>query len=82
VAEGRGGRQEALGAIPHLRHEWASCYVEAGGDLVSLMEVGGWSQLSLVQRYAKMSHDRIRITLEKFANGTPDSTQALPAVSS
>jgi integrase len=64
-----------------LRHEWASRYVEAGGDLVSLMEVGGWSQLSLVQRYAKASHDRIRITLEKIANGTPDSTRTTSAQS-
>jgi integrase len=60
-----------------LRHEWASRYVEAGGDLVSLMEVGGWSQLSLVQRYARASQDRIRITLEKIANGTPDSTRQI-----
>jgi integrase len=60
-----------------LRHEWASRYVEAGGDLVSLMEVGGWSQLSLVQRYAKASQDRIRFTLERLANGTPDSTRQI-----
>jgi len=58
-------------------HEWASRYVEAGGDLVSLMKVGGWSQRSLVQRYAKASHERIRATLEKFANGTSDSTRAV-----
>jgi integrase len=58
-----------------LRHEWASRYVEAGGDLVSLMEVGGWSSLSLVQRYAKASQDRIRLTLERIGNSTPDSTR-------
>lgn len=63
-----------------LRHEWASRYVEAGGDLVSLMEVGGWSQLSLVQRYAKASHDRIKATFERIANGTPDSTRAISPV--
>jgi integrase len=60
-----------------LRHEWASRYVEAGGDLVSLMEVGGWSSLSLVQRYAMASQDRIRFTLERISNGTPDSTRAV-----
>jgi integrase len=68
--------------LPHvrfhdLRHEWAPRYVEAGGDLVSLMEAGGWSSLALVQRYAKASHDRIRLTLEKMGNGTPDSTRTV-----
>src|SRR5215471_7624619 len=58
-----------------IRHEWASRYVEAGGDLISLTEVGGWSTPSLVQRYAKASQDRIRLTLEKLANSTPDSTR-------
>ena len=57
-----------------IRHEWASRYVEAGGDLISLTEVGGWSSLSLVQRYSRASHDRIRTTLERM-NDTPDSTR-------
>ena len=70
-------RSSARTRFHDLRHEWASRYVEAGGDLVSLMEVGGWSQLSLVQRYAKTSHERIRATLERVSNSTPDSTRQI-----
>jgi integrase len=53
--------------IHDLRHEAASRYLEAGGTLRELQELGGWSSLELVQRYAKASRDRIRETLSRMA---------------
>lgn len=41
---------------PHaLRHTWATWHNAVNGDLVRLMADGGWSDLSLVQRYAHAS---------------------------
>ncbi len=38
---------------PHvLRHTWATALVRAGVDLMTIMELGRWSDLKLVKRYA------------------------------
>lgn len=50
-----------------LRHEWASRYIENGGDLRSLQEIGGWSDLKLVERY---SHPTIARALEVMERAT------------
>lgn len=39
------------------RHDWAARFVMAGGDLRTLMELGGWSSLRMVQRYAWVTPD-------------------------
>jgi len=45
--------------IHTLRHCWASRFAEAtGGDLVLLQSLGGWSSLTLVQRYAHARQER------------------------
>ncbi len=38
-----------------LRHTWASWYAQRGGDLNLLRELGGWSTMGMVQRYAHLS---------------------------
>jgi hypothetical protein len=42
-------------ASPHtLRHTWASWRYCAHRDVLRLKEEGGWSAVSLVERYAKL----------------------------
>lgn len=38
-----------------LRHTWASWHVQAGTPLLVLKELGGWSSLSMVERYAHLA---------------------------
>jgi integrase len=40
------------------RHSWASRMIEAGADLVTLRDLGGWSDLSLVSRYSHFRPQR------------------------
>jgi integrase len=49
--------------VHDLRHEAASRFLEAGGTLRGLQELGGWSSLELVERYSKVTRERIRKTL-------------------
>lgn len=41
------------------RHDWASRMVMAGVDLYTLMRLGGWQSLRMVQRYAAVSHEHL-----------------------
>lgn len=43
-----------------LRHTWASWHVQNGTPLHVLQELGGWSSLKLVQRYAHLSGEHLR----------------------
>lgn len=46
---------------PHaLRHCWATWHNAVHGDPRRLMDEGGWSDLSLVQRYAHVADDTLR----------------------
>ena len=42
-----------------LRHTWASNHVMAGTPLNVLKELGGWSDLSIVMRYAHLSSEHL-----------------------
>jgi len=42
-----------------LRHTWASWHVQRGTPLQVLKELGGWSTLEMVQRYAHLSADHL-----------------------
>jgi integrase len=46
---------------PHVcRHTWATWYyLEHPGDLFSLMELGGWSSIEMVKRYAHVDASRL-----------------------
>lgn len=49
------------------RHDWAARMVLAGVDLVTLMELGGWSSLAMVQRYATIRADHRREAIARLA---------------
>jgi integrase len=53
---------------PHvLRHTFASRLVMAGVDLRTVQELGGWSSLDLVQRYAHLSPSHKAEAVERIA---------------
>jgi len=43
-----------------LRHTWASWHVQNGTRLQELMELGGWSTMVMVQRYAHLSGEHLK----------------------
>jgi integrase len=43
-----------------LRHTWASWHVQNGTRLEILKELGGWSDLTMVMRYAHLSSDHLQ----------------------
>jgi integrase len=43
-----------------LRHTWASWHVMNGTPLAVLKELGGWSDISMVMRYAHLSPEHLR----------------------
>ena len=48
------------------RHHWASHCVMAGIDLITIMHMGGWKSLRMVQRYASVSVDHMRAAIHKL----------------
>lgn len=48
-----------------LRHTWASWHVQSGTPLHVLQELGGWSSLKMVQRYAHLSGAHLRAWVER-----------------
>ena len=64
--------------IHDLRHEGASRFLEAGGTLRELQELGGWSSLELVERYSKVDRERIRQTLLRVTVPTAECTVSAP----
>lgn len=50
-----------------LRHTWASWHVQAGTPLQVLKELGGWSSLSMVLRYAHLSVEHLAEHAERIA---------------
>jgi integrase len=52
-----------------LRHTWASRMVMAGVDLFTLMDLGGWSSVAMVRRYAHFAPE-YRIKAAQLVNGT------------
>lgn len=48
------------------RHDWATRMVWAGTDLPTLMAIGGWASLRMVQRYATTSPDRMAEAIRRL----------------
>ncbi len=60
-----------------LRHTWASWHVQNGTPLHVLQELGGWSSLKMVQRYAHLSGEHLRAWVEQPSlHLAVDNTQA------
>jgi integrase len=52
---------------PHdWRHHWASWMVMSGVDLYTLMRLGGWASLKMVQRYAAVSGEHMAQAVNKL----------------
>ena len=49
------------------RHHWASHCVMAGIDLITIMKMGGWKSLRMVQRYAAVDTTHMHEAVEKLA---------------
>ena len=54
-----------------LRHTFASRLVMAGVDLRTVQELGGWSDLSMVQRYAHLNQNHKAQAIEKIVRPIP-----------
>jgi len=48
------------------RHHWASHCVMAGIDLITIMQMGGWKSLRMVERYASVGVDHMRAAINKL----------------
>jgi site-specific recombinase XerD len=61
---------------PHLmRHTAATLYVKNGGDLFSLMRIGGWTNLESVQMYVHLANSDIRDQYNKHSVMARRATQ-------
>lgn len=49
--------------IHDWRHHWASHCVMAGIDLITIMRMGGWKSLRMVQRYASVGTEHMRASI-------------------
>jgi integrase len=49
------------------RHDWAARHVMAGTDLYTLMRLGGWTDLRMVQKYAAVTSDHLREAAARIA---------------
>lgn len=49
-----------------LRHTWASWHVQQGTPLHVLQELGGWSDPSMVQRYAHLSASHLKVYADQL----------------
>ena len=60
-----------------LRHTWASWHVQNGTPLNVLKELGGWSDLKMVMRYAHLSNDHLAGYAENVGGRSVASVVAL-----
>lgn len=57
---------------PHtLRHTFATRLIENGVDLRTVQELGGWSQIKMLERYGHVSPARKADAVEKLAKNSP-----------
>jgi len=50
-----------------LRHTWASWHVQNGTSLQALQQLGGWSDLSIVLRYAHLSSSQLKSAADNIS---------------
>jgi len=54
-----------------LRHTWASWHVQSGTSLLELRELGGWSSLNMVLRYAHLAGEHLRQAASRIEGALP-----------
>lgn len=59
-----------------LRHEAASRFMENGGDIRALMEIGGWASLDMVMKYSHPNLERSRAVMERGAGNVVEFRKA------
>jgi integrase/recombinase XerD len=59
------------------RHDWAARMVMAGVDLFTLMKLGGWASLDMVQRYGAVNATDLREAIRKI-EPLPNPCPTLP----
>ena len=50
-----------------LRHTWASWHVQAGTPIHVLQELGGWSDIRMVQKYAHLGAEHLAEYAERMS---------------
>jgi len=64
-----------------LRHTWASWHVQSGTDLNGLLELGGWSCIEMVRKYAHLGQRHLVEHAERVAVlGTKLAQRASPSL--
>jgi integrase len=59
-----------------LRHTFASRLVMAGVDLLTVMQLGGWKSLAMVQRYGHLSPGHRQSAVERLVSPSPTAAPA------
>lgn len=62
-----------------IRHTWASWHIQAGTPLHVLQEMGGWSDVRMVQKYAHLAPHHLKGYAENLGTFTAQSQQAVTA---
>jgi integrase len=58
-----------------LRHTWATWHIQQGTPLYVLQELGGWAGPEMVQRYAHLSAEHLKVYADKLAQPKAISTK-------
>jgi integrase len=57
-----------------LRHTWAIWHIQQGTPLYVLQELGGWAGPEMVQRYAHLSAEHLKVYADQLAQPKAIST--------
>jgi integrase len=71
------GKRRGGVTFHHLRHTGASRMIERGADVRTVQQIGGWSDLRMVQRYTHPTASALRAAVELIAQ-TPAPTEGDP----
>ena len=58
-----------------LRHCWASWLLQAGVPVAALQEMGGWSDVRMVRRYAHLAPEHLSPYAERIAGHVTNTSQ-------